>query len=71
MGAQLKVIAPKVGGIKGSDGGTIRADFQLAGGPSVLFDTVVLALSREGAAMLAKVAYQQRPASYAGIWVTP
>jgi len=56
MGAQLKVIAPKVGGAKGSDGGTIRADFQLAGGPSVLFDTVVLALSKEGAAVLTKEA---------------
>ena len=56
MGAQMKVIAPKVGGAKGSDGGLIRADFQLAGGPSVLFDTVVLALSTEGAAMLAKEA---------------
>ena len=55
-GAQLKVIAPKVGGAKGSDGGLIRADFQLAGGPSVLFDTVVLALSAEGAAMLGKEA---------------
>ncbi len=56
MGAQLKVIAPKVGGVKGSDGGLIRADFQLAGGPSVLFDTIVLALSAEGAAMLTKEA---------------
>ena len=56
MGAQLKVIAPKVGGAKGSDGGMIRADFQLAGGPSVLFDTIVLALSAEGAAMLTKEA---------------
>ncbi len=56
LGAQLKVIAPKVGGAKGSDGGLIRADFQLAGGPSVLFDTVVLALSADGAAMLAKEA---------------
>ena len=36
------MIAPKVGGAKGSDGRTIKADFQLAGGPSVLFDTVVL-----------------------------
>ncbi len=56
MGAQLKVIAPKVGGAKGSDGGMIRADFQLVGGPSVLFDTLVLALSAEGAAMLTKEA---------------
>ncbi len=56
MGAQLKVIAPKVGGAKGSDGGLIRADFQLAGGSSVLFDTIVLALSADGAAMLTKEA---------------
>ena len=56
MGAELKVVAPKVGGAKGSDGGLIRADFQLAGGPSVLFDAVVLALSAEGTTMLAKEA---------------
>jgi len=56
VGANFAVIAPKVGGAKGSDGGKIRANFQLAGGPSVLFDTVVLALAREGAAMLIKEA---------------
>ncbi len=56
LGAQMKVIAPKIGGAKGSDGGLIRADFQLAGGSSVLFDTVVLAVSADGAAMLAKEA---------------
>jgi catalase len=55
-GAKMKVIAPKVGGAKGLDGGLIRADFQLAGGPSVLFDAVVLALSKEGAATVAKEA---------------
>ena len=56
VGAQLKVIAPKVGGAKGSDGGLIRADFQLAGGPSVLFDSVALVLSAEGADMLVREA---------------
>ncbi len=56
MGAQLKVIAPKVEGAKGSDGEKIRADFQLAGGPSVLFDTIALALSEEGSALLSKEA---------------
>ena len=56
VGATLAVIAPKVGGAKGSDGVKIRADFQLAGAPSVLFDTVVLVLSKEGAAALAKEA---------------
>ena len=56
VGALLKVVAPKVGGTKGSDGSTIRADFQLAGGSSVLFDTVVLALSEAGAFTLSNEA---------------
>jgi catalase len=43
------VIAPKIGGAKAKDGTVIPADFQLAGGPSVLFDCVFLALSAEGA----------------------
>lgn len=51
-GAKLKVIAPKVEGAKGSGGKMIPADFQLAGGPSVLFDAVVIALSPEGAQQL-------------------
>ena len=55
-GAKFKVIAPKVGGAKGADGTAIPADFQLAGGSSVLFDTVVLALAEGGAAMLIKEA---------------
>lgn len=64
-GADFAVIAPKVGGAKaghgsngsvGARGSMIEGDFQLAGGPSVLFDTVFLALSEEGAAMLAKEA---------------
>ncbi len=52
-GAKLKVIAPKVEGAKGANGKLIPADFQLAGGPSVLFDAVVLAVSPEGAQQLA------------------
>ena len=51
-GADLKVIAPKIGGALASDGSRIEADFQLAGGPSVLFDTVYLSLSKEGATLL-------------------
>ena len=51
-GAKLKIIAPKLEGAKGSDGKKIIADFQLAGGPSVLFDAVVLAVSPEGAQQL-------------------
>jgi catalase len=55
-GADFAVIAPKIGGAVGSDGDKIKADFQLAGAPSVLFDTVVLALSKEGGASLVKEA---------------
>ena len=50
------MVAPKVGGAHGADGTLIRADFQLAGGPSVLFDAVYVALSSDGAAMLSKEA---------------
>jgi len=52
-GAKVKVIAPKVEGAKGADGKMIPADLQLAGGPSVLFDAVVVAVSPEGAQQLA------------------
>ena len=48
-GGMAKVVAPKVGGAKGSDGKQMEADFQLAGGPSVLFDAVVIAVSAQGA----------------------
>jgi catalase len=45
-------VAPKIGGAKAKDGTVIPADFQLAGGPSVLFDCIFLALSDEGTASL-------------------
>ena len=48
QGAHLKLVAPKVGGAKAADGSLLEADFQLAGGPSVLFDAVYVALSEEG-----------------------
>ncbi len=51
-GGQVKIVAPKVGGAKGADGKMLEADFQLAGGPSVLFDAVYVALSAEGAKLL-------------------
>jgi catalase len=51
--ADFKIVAPKVGGATGADGKLIEADFQLAGGASVLFDHVFLALSEEGATALA------------------
>jgi catalase len=53
LGAQVKVVAPKIGGVSAKEGSLIEADFQLAGGPSVLFDCVFLAISSQGAGTLA------------------
>lgn len=50
--ADFAVVAPKVGGAATADGSLLEADFQLAGGSSVLFDTVFVALSEEGAQLL-------------------
>ena len=51
-GAKLQVVAPKIGGARGKGGTMIEADHQLAGGPSIFFDAVVVASSKEGSAML-------------------
>ncbi len=51
-GARAVIVAPKVGGAKLSDGSLLKADAQLAGYPSVMADAVVIALSKEGTAML-------------------
>ena len=52
-GANVKIIAPKVGGAKLADGSTLVADGQLAGTPSVLFDAVAVILSEKAAKALA------------------
>jgi len=46
------IVAPKVGGAKLSDGKLHKADGQLAGSPSQLFDAVALVLSEKGCASL-------------------
>ncbi len=51
-GAAVEIIAPKRGGAKLKDGSTLKADHQLAGAPSVLFDAVALALSADGCKQL-------------------
>jgi catalase len=56
QGCNVKVIAPKIVGAKAKGGTVIPADFQLAGGPSVLFDCIFLALSGEGAEALSNEA---------------
>jgi len=47
-GATVKIVAPKVGGVKLANGLILTADGQLAGTPSVLFDAVAVILSDEG-----------------------
>jgi len=55
-GATVKIVAPKLGGAKLSDGKKLAADGQLAGTPSVIFDAVAVVLSEEGGKRLAKEA---------------
>jgi catalase len=47
-GASVKFICPRVGGVTLDDGSKLKADHQLAGGPSVLFDTVAVVASETG-----------------------
>ena len=51
-GASIKIVCPRVGGVTLDDGTTLAADFQLAGAPSVLFDTVALVASADGTTAL-------------------
>ncbi len=52
-GAQVTVVAEKVGGVTTARGKTIEADEKLDGAPSVLFDAVAILASEDGAARLA------------------
>ena len=49
----VELIAATVGGVETSDGSQREADEQIDGGPSVLYDAVVLLLSSDGASQLA------------------
>jgi catalase len=51
-GASVKIVAPKIGGVTLKGGRKLKADGQLAGTPSVLFDAVALVLSDVGCAEL-------------------
>ncbi|NEI72911.1 catalase [Rhizobium lusitanum] len=48
--AVFELIAPKVGGVKASDGTWIQAHHMIDGGPSVLFDAVALLISADAIA---------------------
>jgi catalase len=53
-GAAVEVIAPAIGGIKASDGTHIEAKQKIGGGPSVLYDAVVVIPSEKGCQSLLK-----------------
>jgi len=52
VGGVCEVIAPKIAGATLSDGGLVAAKQKIDGGPSVLYDAVVVLVSDEGAALL-------------------
>ncbi len=54
QGATIEFVAPTLGGVTGSDGSRIAADQRADGGPSVLYDAVVVATGAAGAARLAE-----------------
>ena len=55
-GASVKIVAPKVAGVRLASGKTLAADGQLAGTPSVLFDAVAIIASAAGAKELSQEA---------------
>ncbi|MFC3444040.1 catalase [Sphingobium rhizovicinum] len=53
-GAVYEIIAPKIAGATLDDGSLVEAKQKIDGGPSVLYDAVVLMLAPDGAAQLAQ-----------------
>jgi catalase len=53
-GAMLEVIAPMIGKVTSSSGATITPNQKIGGGPSILYDAVVILPSAAGASQLAK-----------------
>jgi catalase len=50
--ATVKIVAPKIGGVTLKGGKTMKADAQLAGMPSVMFDAIAIVASAEGCEQL-------------------
>jgi len=53
-GGKAVIVAPKIGGARLADDKMVKADGQLLGSPSQIFDAVAIILSEEGAAALAR-----------------
>jgi hypothetical protein len=54
-GVTVEFVAPTIGGFETSDGSRRPADEQIAGGPSVLYDVVLILPSEDGASELARM----------------
>jgi len=52
-GAVFEVVAPTIGGVIADNGDLVPADHKIEGGPSVVFDAVAIAPSKDGGAELA------------------
>jgi catalase len=52
----MEIVAPQVGGVEASDGSWVEAKQKIDGGPSVVYDAVVLLPSPNGAQLLAQEA---------------
>lgn len=55
-GAMVEIVAPKIGGAKMANGSIVAPHHTISGGPSVLFDAVVLLLSADGVKLLMREA---------------
>lgn len=55
-GATVKLVAPRVASVKLEDGSEVKADGQLQGTPSVIFDAVAVVLSAQATSQLLKEA---------------
>jgi catalase len=55
-GAMVEIVAPKIGGTQMGNGSTVTAHHTISGGPSVLFDAVVLLPSADGVKKLVREA---------------
>ena len=49
----VELVAPAVGGVEASDGHRVAADQKIGGGPSVLYDAVIVLAAKDGAQALA------------------
>ena len=53
-GAELAIVAPKIGGVRPKSGKPLAVDMALSGAPSVFFDAVAIFASAEGIKLLLK-----------------